>query len=61
MLWGGGDTESDFSVHEGAMIVMGEGGEAGGHFESDFNVKEGARLVTGGSRGTGQVSSSGQG
>ena len=26
MLWGGGDTESDFSVHEDAMIVMGEGG-----------------------------------
>ena len=25
--WGGGvDTESDFSVQEGAMIVMGEGG-----------------------------------
>ena len=40
---------------------MDMGGGGGGHFESDFNVKEGARLVTGGSRGTGQVSSSGQG
>ena len=75
-MGGGVDTESDFSVQEGAMIVMGAGwkqvdrlskfrwtwgGGGGGHFESDVNVKEGARLVTGGSRGTGQVSSSGQG
>ena len=47
LLWrgGGGDTESDFSVQEGAVIVVGGGG---GNTESDFSVQEGAMIVIGG-------------